>query len=439
MALSGLAALLVIAGMAAAAFAPKVSRRESDGTTNFEAAHFFRRGVEVYRRQRNATGSAQAVELLQRAIALDPTYALAYAELSRIHSDAYWSYLDRTEVRATLAKQTAESALRLRPELARSQLALGEYYFRCRRDDGRALALIRRARNLDPRDVEAQSLLAIVAKRQHEWQEAIEAGRRICELEPNTTACLYDLGVTYEVVRRYAEAAETFQRAAYLAPERPVYVANRGWVQFRWRGDLSGLEEFTQRIPPERAADEDNFDAIFTYRLLSRDFAAAQRLVESVPDDCVVRDSSTYWPKSLLLALVLQARGDEPGATRQLEIAQEQLEAQIPAQRDDARAKSSLARVYAMLGRTDDAVREAREAAALVTIEREPVDGPARAVDLAEVLLRAGQRDEALRAAPAASPPARLSHRARIARTLPLGFRPRRCAIRRARSPRTDV
>ncbi len=128
-ALTGLAALLIFAGMAAAALAPSSTPREADGTSNFEAAHFFRRGVEIFSRQRNATGNAQAAELLQRAIALDPTYALAYAELSRVHSNAYWSYLDRTEERAILAKEAAETALRLRPELSRSQLALGEYTF----------------------------------------------------------------------------------------------------------------------------------------------------------------------------------------------------------------------------------------------------------------------------------------------------------------------
>jgi len=291
------AALLIFVGMAAATFAPKSSRRETEGTANLEAAHFFRRGVEIFKRQRNPAGAAQAVELLQRAIALEPDYALAHAELSRIHSDAYWSHLDRTEARAALARGGAETAVRLQPELARAQLALGEYYFRCRRDDRRALALIRRARTLDPRDADAHGMLAIVAKRQHEWQEAIESGRTICALEPNSTACLYDLAVTYEVVRRYADAAETFQRAAYLAPENPAYIANRGWIQFRWRGDLSGLEEFSRMIRPERTTDEDYFGALFAYRLFLRDFDSALRLTESLPEDFVLRVSSTYWPK----------------------------------------------------------------------------------------------------------------------------------------------
>ncbi len=234
-----------------------------------------------------------------------------------------------------------------------------------------------------------------MAKRQHEWQEAIEADRRICDLEPNNTACLYDLAVTYEVVRRYAEAAETFQRAVYLAPEKPAYVANRGWVQFRWQGDLSGLEEFTRRIRPEHATDEDNFPAIFAYRLLSRDFDEALRLTELLPDDFVVRDSSTFWPKTFLLGLVQQARGDASAATAHLNVATRILEARLSANPDDARARSSLARVYAMLGRTDEARREASEAAAMVSMEREPVDGPERSVDLAEVLLRVGNFDEA--------------------------------------------
>ena len=394
--LAGLAVLLVVGGMSLGYLAPRTTRREVDGTSNLEAAHFFRRGVEVSVRQRNAAGYAQAVELLQRALTLDPGYALAHAELSRVHSQAYWAYLDRTEARAILARNEAEASVRLRPGLARAQLALGEYHFRCRREDARALQILRRARDLDPGDVDIHGMLGIVAKRRHEWDEAIGSARKICELAPNRTACLYDLAVTYEVVRRYPEAAETFERAAYLAPENPAYLANLGWILFRWKGDLSGLVEFTRRLRPEQANDEDNFASVFASKFFSRDYEAALKLVESTRDEFAVRDSSTFWPKSMLLAIVHQALGDEDTARRRFEFARFLLEARLATHREDAPAMSSLARVNAALGRMDEAVREAREAVALVSMEREPVDGPDRAVDLAEVLLRAGHRDEAV-------------------------------------------
>ena len=393
--LAGLACLLVAGGMALGYAAPRTSHREVDGTSNLEAAHFFRRGMEVSLRQRTAAGYAQALELFRRAVSLEPGYALAHAELSRVHSQMFWSYIDRSEAGAQLARREAETAVRLRPGLGRAMLALGEYYFRCRREDRKALQALRRARNLDPGDVDIHGMLGIVAKRQHEWQEAIESAQKICELEPNTTACLYDLGVTYEVVRRYAEAAEVFERASYLAPEKPAYVANRGWILFRWKGDFSGLADFTRRLRPEQMVDEENFASVFAYRFFSRDYDEARRLTESMPEDFAVHDRSTFWPKAMLLGILAAAQGDRETARKQYDTARAVLGTQLALYPDDARAKSSLARVDAACGRAEEAVPSARAAAALVTMDREPVDGPDRAVDLAEVLLRAGQRDEA--------------------------------------------
>src|SRR5262249_43352564 len=158
---------------------------------------------------------------------------------------------------------------------------------------------------------------------------------------------------------------------------------NRGWIQFRWKGDLSGLEEFSKRIRPEQATEEDYFPSMLAYHVFAKDLLGAQRLVESVPDDFVVRDSSTYWPKAMLLGIVLEARGDMTGSARNLELAESQLQTHVSSHPDDARAHSSLGRVYAMRGRMDVALEEARTGASMVTMEREPVDGPQRAVDLA--------------------------------------------------------
>ncbi len=387
-----LGALGLLAVGAATVVATRESRDPYQGTKSKEAIYFVKRAVNLAAARRDAASLKGAVEMIERALALDPAYAMGYAELSRLHTTAYARRWDHSEARARLALGAAEEAVRLKPTLARAQLAFGEYHYRCRREDAEALERLRRARDLDPRDVDIHGLLAVVAKRRHEWDEAIASAREITRLEGNKPACWYDLAVTYEVVRRYDDALAAFDRAAFLAPESTQYIANRGWILFRAKGDLSGLADFTRRVPAARHFDDEILSTVLPYRLLHRDFDEALRLVHGLAPDFVLEDSTTYWPRSFLLALVLSARG-EP-ASEALREAAALLEAASVTRPTDARVHGALARVYAMQDRPDDAAREARLGMKLDPIETEPVDGPDRVVDLAEVQLRAGQIEE---------------------------------------------
>ncbi len=384
--------VLLAAGLGAGVLATRRKPELFASKSSREATYFLRRGIDAFITQRDATGCAQAVELIGRAVALDPDFAIAFAELSRVHSQAYWSRIDRSEGRARLALRAAQTAFELAPDLARAPLALGEYYFRCRREDSRALELLRRARDLDNEDIDIHGLIAVVAKRSHRWDEAIAAARKICELQPTRTACLYDLGVTYEVVRRYPEALATFERASYLAPDRLGYIANRGWIRFRASGDLAGLAEFVQKVPSAKLIDPDYLDSALPWYLFTRRLEEAEALLRRLPENFVLSGSTAYQPRAFLLAQVQMARGED--ATAELQAAARALEARLLVDREDARAHGTLARVYGLQGRRAEALAEARRASELVPIEREPVDGPERLVDLAEVQLRGAQVEE---------------------------------------------
>jgi serine/threonine-protein kinase len=109
-------------------------------TTSFEAYTYFLRGealrtdwVDEYKAKINA------VTLYERAVSLDPKFALAFARLAETHGNIYWASVDRTAKRLTLMRDAAETAVRLDPDLAEGHLALGYYYYRAQRDYDRAL------------------------------------------------------------------------------------------------------------------------------------------------------------------------------------------------------------------------------------------------------------------------------------------------------------
>ena len=207
--LLALAFLLVALGLAVG-LRIRSARPDIDvgGSSNPEAVHFLRRSLEV-NPSTNMTERhhlEETAELLQRALAADPNYAAAHAELSRVHSQMYWHFHDRTQARADQAFAAANDALRLKPGYARGHLALAEYWFRCRREDAKALQELALARERTPRDPDIYNLMQLIAKRQERWDDAVATVKTLCELRPTNARDQEYLGDTLQFLRRYPEA-----------------------------------------------------------------------------------------------------------------------------------------------------------------------------------------------------------------------------------------
>jgi TolB-like protein len=98
-------------------------------TDNFEAYSYYLRGEALRVAEEDALhNNPRAVEMFEHAIALDPKFALAYAQLSIVHANIYWSNADRTSKRLALAKAAVDSALRIDPDLMEGHYALVFYY-----------------------------------------------------------------------------------------------------------------------------------------------------------------------------------------------------------------------------------------------------------------------------------------------------------------------
>jgi serine/threonine protein kinase len=123
--------------VAALSAAPEVI---SPPTANAEAYQLYLQGHEYFRRPgllRENLESAQ--QLYERALALDPEFALAYADLSDVHSEMHWSRYDPSAERVAQQREAAEAALRLAPELPRAHHVMGVWHYRGERDYARAL------------------------------------------------------------------------------------------------------------------------------------------------------------------------------------------------------------------------------------------------------------------------------------------------------------
>jgi adenylate cyclase len=186
-------------------------------TNNLEAYDYYLRGME-YRSRFTKEANAQARQMFEHAIALDPAYAEAYAELGWTHYLEWnwqWSQDPQALERALALEQ---QALALDDSLSRAHGIMGTVYARKQQYD-QAIAEGERAIALDPNDAEGYALQAIVLNYVGRPAEALRAIERAMRLNPHYPApYLAVLGVAYGGTGRHEEAIAAFKQLLIRNP-----------------------------------------------------------------------------------------------------------------------------------------------------------------------------------------------------------------------------
>jgi len=134
-------------------------------TENMEAYEYYLRGNEYFRigsRTELENDFRIAIRMYQNAVKLDPSFALAYAQLSRSHVYMFWWYHDRSEERLAQAKQAVDKAFQLNPNLPEAHVALGHYYYHGHLDYDHAIEQFAMARKRQPNNSEIIFFIAAV-------------------------------------------------------------------------------------------------------------------------------------------------------------------------------------------------------------------------------------------------------------------------------------
>jgi TolB-like protein len=137
-------------------------------TDNVEAYDAYLRGLAYSLKSANTTAnSLGAQKYLREAVKLDPKFALAWALLSYVDAAGYLaSTLQPTIALREEARQTAETALTLQPNLGEALLAKGQYHYACLKDYDTALRYFEQAREFLPNSSRIPESLAYVTRRQ---------------------------------------------------------------------------------------------------------------------------------------------------------------------------------------------------------------------------------------------------------------------------------
>ena len=143
-------------------------------TNNPEAYDAYLRGLAFQARiDALQTVSEKSVGFYERAVQLDPAFALAWARLSRANAQIYFAGLDRTPARRDAAERALDMAQKLQPNSPETLLALAYYQYWVLRDYDLAKTTFGRVRELLPGSSDVPGALALIARRQGHWDESV--------------------------------------------------------------------------------------------------------------------------------------------------------------------------------------------------------------------------------------------------------------------------
>jgi tetratricopeptide (TPR) repeat protein len=338
----------------------------------------------------------QAVELLNQAVARDPTFLLAYCQLATAHGQLYQVWGDHTASRLAAADAAMQVAVRLRPDAGETHLAVAQLRYRGYLDyDGARseLALAQRALPNDPLPFE---LTGYIDRRQARWKESTRALEHAVELDPRNFRLLQQTAFLYQYLRRYADMAAILDRALTIMPNDAESKVARAYVDFYWRADPRPLHSTIAAILAENPAVSPSIARYWVnLSFWERDLTTADRALKALGDhsfgDNLIDLSRTFGE-----GLVAHLGQNSAAARTAFTAARAQQEKIVRAQPDYAPALCVLGLIDAQLGRKDDALREGRRALELLPLSRDAIGGPDIVTLFGMICAWTGEKDLAL-------------------------------------------
>ena len=221
----------------------------------------------------------RTISVYEQAIAKDPSFALAQAQVALVHAIMYWfAYLDPTPARAARMKTTVDAAVRLAPDAPETHLALGAYHYRVNRDWSRALAEFRIAEDGLPNDAQVTFWLAITQRRLGNWSESLGYFERSVALNPRDFGPLSNYTGFLNDLRHFGMARDATARFLNYFPSDRLLLLTLADAQFALDGDRAAYAAAQVALPPP-SVDPTGAGDRYRAALLRGDYPAADKVL----------------------------------------------------------------------------------------------------------------------------------------------------------------
>ena len=368
-------------------------------TDNTEAYDAYLRGL-AYTLKTGANTPVNALgaqKYLKEAVRLDPKFALAWALLSTTESRGYITLnLQPTVALREEARQAAETALTLQPNLGEAVLAKGNYHYSCLNDYDTAVRYFEQARPLLPNSSRIPESLAYVARRRGQWDRSEAYFNEAERLDPRNAYMLSQHAQSYLCLRRFPEALRKFDQVLNITPDDVDTLVYKAVIA-QAEGDLARAAALLAPLHPN-ADDISAFETqVYQAILERRPVPAISRLKEILakPDPALgfYNGELRFW-----LGWAQEVAGEHAAAQESWRQARNELESFLKEQPENVSLIGDLALTNTGLGDKAAALALAQRATATSPLEKDALDGSAALEFLARVVAQVGEPDRAITA-----------------------------------------
>jgi TolB-like protein/class 3 adenylate cyclase/Tfp pilus assembly protein PilF len=364
-------------------------------TNNPEAYDAYLRGLAFEGRSLYAPETLREFKgFYERAVQLDPNFALAWARLSRADAFLYFSHADQTSARRDAAKSALENAQRLQPNSSEALLALGYYQYWVLRDYGAAKSTFDRVSKMLPGNSEVPKALALIARREGHWDKSIAYFEQALAVDPRNVRLLTYAAETYRMVRQFPAARKLYDRALDIVPNDPDLTAQKAAI-YQAEGNLQEAAKLLANVNAQTPSRE-AFGSKITQLTLERNLGEAVRWLRALPAQFHFDDEADKGSYQTWLAFMQRLAGDAAGAKVTAEQARNALEQLYRDQPDNPGVVESLSHAYATTGEKDLALKAAERAIMLVPRAKDRMVGPAYEENLALIQTIVGENSRAI-------------------------------------------
>jgi serine/threonine protein kinase/tetratricopeptide (TPR) repeat protein len=369
---------------------------EGKPTTDLVAFELYSRSISLKKipRASSADSARQAIDLLNQAVARDPSFFEAYCELAVHHDQFYFFGLDHTPARLASAEAAVQEAFRIRPNAGGAHWARAYHLYNGYLDYEGALAELEVARQTLPNDPRIFRLTGFIQRRQGRWEESTRSLERALELDPRNVATLDNIGDSYAALRRYAEQKSKLDRILAIEPNDVEVKAWRALVEVNWKADTRPLHQLIDEIRATNPAAMPRIaDRWLLCALAERDVAAAKEALLAAGEESQLGLDAVHFPRPFVEGVIARMTKDEHKAQLAFTAARAEQEKKVQAQADYGPAWCVLGVIDAALGRNEEALHEGRRAVELLPVEKDSVNGANMIHYLAMIAAWVGEKD----------------------------------------------
>jgi serine/threonine protein kinase/Tfp pilus assembly protein PilF len=386
-----------------AALQAKLTGREEEAlavkpTNNPEAYDAYLRGLAFTSKTDNTAANALGAQKhLREAVRLDPKFALSWALLSYVDARGYLTEsLQPTLALGEEARQSAETALTLQPNLGEALYAMGYYHYSCLKDYDTAVRYFEQARKLLPNSSQIPSALAYVARRRGQWDRSEAFFNEAERLDPRNVYLITQHAISYIALRHFPDALRKLDEVLNITPDDVDTLATKAAIK-QAQGDLPSAAALLAPLRPI-AADTQALEAQVYQAILERrpaQMSARLKEILSKPDPALgyINGRLRFW-----LGWAQQVSGNPADAEVTWRQARSELESFLKEQPENYSLIEILALTNAGLGDKAAAMALSERAMAMLYIGKDALIGAVPIQILARVAAKTGEPDKAIAA-----------------------------------------